>query len=220
MYYWYSDSGLKLAIENNHKNHSDENLSNLWAVQINGRNTFVFRYPLKVHIDGVVIVEQLVKRYFLGIACESTFAICQVGEYEYCSSKVNRRDICLIVDGKYVCRGCKGVLERKASRIYPGYVYLVGNKDKKIYKIGKSRQPKERYKAIATKLPFPAEIVHVVGSDDTEKAEKILHTYFASKRTHGEWFELPDEDVVKITNLISFDGNDFLDASGNKIDLN
>ena len=34
MYYWYSDSGLKLVIEHNHKNRSDENFSNLWAVQI------------------------------------------------------------------------------------------------------------------------------------------------------------------------------------------
>ena len=219
MYYWYSDGGIKLAIEHNHKTQFDKNLSNLWAVQINGRYTFVFRYPRKVHMDGVLVVERLVKKYFPGIVCESTFAVCQVGEYEYCSSKRNQRNICQIIDGKYVCRECKDVLERKARKIYPGYVYLIGNKEKRIYKVGKSRQPKERYKAIATKLPFSVEIVHVIGGDDIEKAEKLLHNTFAPKRTHGEWFELSDEDVAKLTNLASFDGNTFLDASGNKVDL-
>ena len=159
--------------------------------RFNGRNTFVFRYPHKVHIDGVVIVEQLVKRYFPGIDCENTFAICQVGEYEYCSSKVNQRSICLIIDGKYICWQCKDALERKASKIYPGYVYLIGNKDKKIYKIGKSRQPKERYKAVATKLPFPAEIIHVVGSEDTEKAEKIYMSFLRQNELMANGLNCP-----------------------------
>jgi len=219
-YRWLVNNGARVvisAIESKYR-HADlkYRMDNLVAY---GKEPFLFRYPKDVPLNGYYVVEYMIEKHFRGIKRKNSWALCDVKESDYCGGKHGYLSLCEEIDKRNVCNSCQELFKAKASKVFAGYIYLIGNVEKGIFKIGKSRQPKERYKAIATKLPFPAEIIHVVGSDDTEKAEKILHTIFASKRTHGEWFELPDEDVAKIVNLISFDGNDFVDISGNKVNL-
>lgn len=220
MYYW--PDGRRVIIETNYrkKNGKIPALGTFRILTTLGhRNPFEFRYPQKVSLTAYYVVEDLIKENFPGIVCDGTFAVCEIGESEYCSSKYNYLSLCQRIENTYVCDSCSKLLKQKASKIYSGYIYLIGNSSKKIYKIGKSRQPKERYKAIATKLPFPVEIIHVIGGDDIEKAEKLLHNQFSPKRAHGEWFELSEEDVSHILNLVSFDGKDFWDTNKNKVEL-
>jgi hypothetical protein len=221
MYYWAN--GGKVFIESNHRKQISGKIHALGTFRtltnLGYRSPFEFHYPQKVSLNAYYVVDDLIKECFHGITCDGTFAICEIGEAEFCSSKHNYLSICQIIENKFVCESCSKLLQQKVSRIYPGYVYLIGNSNNKIYKIGKSRQPKERYKAVATKLPFPVKIIHVIGGDDIEKAEKLLHNTFAKKRTHGEWFELSDDDVNQILNLVSFDGKVFWDTNENIVVL-
>lgn len=221
IYYW--PDGRKIIIEGNHNKQITGQIPTLGLFNISTnlgyRSPFEFRYPQKVSLNAYYVVEDLINKHLRGITCDSTFALCEIEEAEFCSSKNNYLSLCRIIENKYVCESCSKLLQQKLSKVYSGYIYLIGNSSKKIYKIGKSRQPKERYKAIATKLPFSVEIIHVIGGDDIEKAEKLLHNIFAQKRTHGEWFELSDDDVNQIINLVSFDGEVFWNKNETKVEL-
>lgn len=72
------------------------------------------------------------------------------------------------------------------------WTYLVF--DGKKYKIGRSRSPEERLKSLRTANPTCV----LVGQ--TQKiGEKDLHIIFREKRIAGEWFDLSEEDLAKIT---------------------
>lgn len=81
----------------------------------------------------------------------------------------------------------------------PGYVYLVkAVYPERIYKIGKSSEPKKRLKKMGVKLPFPIEVMHLIRTDDMSKCERALHIEYDDKRLEGEWFELDERDVKDI----------------------
>lgn len=91
-----------------------------------------------------------------------------------------------------------------------GYVYIL--KDIEIsgyYKIGKTSQPYERMKTFGVRLPFAAELVHVIECDNADRLEIKLHYQFADKRKQGEWFALTDEDIksLKLLNQVQMNGH-------------
>jgi hypothetical protein len=76
-------------------------------------------------------------------------------------------------------------------------VYIIGcGGQPEMFKIGKANNIKRRFDQIATSNPFKPYIVHVFYTADPYSLEAELHRQFAAKRTHGEWFQLSDEDVI------------------------
>jgi hypothetical protein len=81
-----------------------------------------------------------------------------------------------------------------------GYVYLIKSPTG-AYKIGKTKNPKDRMRMFHIKVPFEIEIEHLVEVEDMQKLERGLHTMFRTKRINGEWFNLSEDDVQYIKSL-------------------
>ena len=83
------------------------------------------------------------------------------------------------------------------------YVYVVGNKEMNICKIGFSNNVFKRLTAIQVGCPFKLEIFCVVYG--SVKTEKMLHKKYDYLRLNGEWFKyegLLKESVEKTQSVI------------------
>lgn len=78
-----------------------------------------------------------------------------------------------------------------------GYVYLI--KSEYGYKIGKTKNLKQRTQLFGVKLPFPIEIAGYGWFEDYSSAETEYHRRYAHKRLEGEWFKLSESDVRTIS---------------------
>jgi hypothetical protein len=76
-----------------------------------------------------------------------------------------------------------------------GFVYIFGGEG--IYKIGRAKDPAKRVSTL-TKLPFRAELIHTIQSDDAVLLETHLHHRFKEQRVNGEWFRLTDKDLTAL----------------------
>lgn len=91
---------------------------------------------------------------------------------------------------------------KKTTKEKSGYVYVIkfGN----AYKIGYSREPKERIQSIARsyerepKLPFKVKVLFIKKYNNPETVEKRMHEYFKNKRLSGEFFALSNNDLELI----------------------
>jgi len=82
--------------------------------------------------------------------------------------------------------------------VSPTYLYVVlsGNG---LYKIGKSQDPKTRFRQINSGSPVECYFVyHEKYDEDVKDLEKEYHNMFADKRIRGEWFDLTEDDLHKI----------------------
>ena len=80
-----------------------------------------------------------------------------------------------------------------------GWIYVLRAGD--YYKIGRAKDPIDRYSQLATLPPWPTEIVTTFECNEYEKMEKELHDLFSAKRANGEWFALDAEDVELLRSL-------------------
>jgi hypothetical protein len=83
----------------------------------------------------------------------------------------------------------------------PGYIYVI--KSEYGYKIGKSRNLKDRTRLFSVKLPFPVSIEMSGWSPTYSQKERDLHRRFAHKRLEGEWFNLTGADLDLIREDLS-----------------
>jgi hypothetical protein len=83
--------------------------------------------------------------------------------------------------GQYYCRA-----EKKTSQQV--FVYVIGDKKRKVCKIGISRDVKKRLGTIQVGYPWPLAIWAFVPYTNAEVIEKRLHLRFADFRLNGEWF--------------------------------
>jgi hypothetical protein len=81
-----------------------------------------------------------------------------------------------------------------------GYVYLVQSPTG-AYKIGRSKNPKDRLKTFGVLLPFEVSYVTVIPTSNMSGMERALHNTFAEKRINGEWFMLTPEDRMLLVAL-------------------
>lgn len=82
------------------------------------------------------------------------------------------------------------------------YVYLIGNRNVGLYKIGETRSPSKRLKTNQTSCPYQLEIIHSFQSEFAYKVEKALHRDFdpfkkdeMDNTITGEWFSLSEVQV-------------------------
>jgi len=220
---WYTSWGIRVSITpvNDHspyyemfKNASYEFSSRVFEFRIpNDRVEKLDSEFLKV----VSEVEYLIEHFFPGIQRTNTWAVCNELKSDDCSGKGGFISLCYVIGEERICEKCLNSRKEKEAKGFEGFVYLIGNHEQKIYKIGLSRQPKERYKAFGTKLPFKVEILHQIETTDMKKAEKILHEWMKDKNTHGEWFSLSQNDVEFIYRLTTFEKDTFVDNLGNAV---
>ena len=84
----------------------------------------------------------------------------------------------------------------------PGYVYLI--RWQGLCKIGLATDVTNRLKSIARQWdmsPGSYKLVHTIYSPNMDKLEAVLHSRFASKNTHAEWFDLTPIDISWIVGL-------------------
>lgn len=83
----------------------------------------------------------------------------------------------------------------------PTFLYIIGDKERNVCKIGISGDPHERLKSIQTGYPWRLDIWLELAINNPERIEKILHTRFGEYRLNGEWF---DAAVFKKLDLNEF----------------
>ena len=80
-----------------------------------------------------------------------------------------------------------------SQRNYPGYIYVI--KSNNLFKIGRTKNIKERIKDYKTQNPFEIEVIFKKKVNDYVKAENKLLEKFKNKKKKGEWFELTEKDI-------------------------
>lgn len=90
------------------------------------------------------------------------------------------------------------------------FVYLIRMGPTKIYKIGKSNDPKGRLDSLQTANPYKLKLVHAFSADNASAAEEDLHAYFHDKRMQGEWFRLTKEEADKLCQVKRFAEKQFI----------
>jgi hypothetical protein len=76
------------------------------------------------------------------------------------------------------------------------YVYLI--KCSIFYKIGFSKNPKSRLQTIKTHNPLNVKLLATLKTENYLKVEKELHVLFLNKNSKREWFELNEDDLLKL----------------------
>lgn len=91
-------------------------------------------------------------------------------------------------------------VKKKERKKYPGYIYFLQDDSKRI-KIGKTQQIDKRVFDIGIKLPVTPILFHFFKTPDTTTMEKYLHDKYKNFRLDGEWFNLPESELLKIKKL-------------------
>lgn len=86
-------------------------------------------------------------------------------------------------------------LALKLNEIDTKYLYLIKNKN--LYKIGYSSNLKKRLKDYDVHLG-KYELIYLLEDSKCFEIEQELHNIFRDKRETGEWFNLTNDDVIKI----------------------
>lgn len=69
------------------------------------------------------------------------------------------------------------------------------------YKIGKTRCISDRLAEIGEATLTRVKPVILLSTENIDDLERTLHKTFKSKRTHGEWFRLDDDDLEQIKRM-------------------
>ena len=82
-----------------------------------------------------------------------------------------------------------------------GYIYFVQAIGEPFYiKIGQAKDPLQRTADLQVGSPVILELLAAVRVEQMNQFEKLFHEYFASKRKHGEWFDIRPMDVYELLN--------------------
>lgn len=83
-----------------------------------------------------------------------------------------------------------------------GYVYLICDPDKDVYKIGVTRNLNQnRIKKLQTGNATELHMVSYVYCDYPFRLETILHNHFKCKQATGEWFYLNADEVINFKSI-------------------
>jgi|SRR5271157_3211687 len=77
-----------------------------------------------------------------------------------------------------------------------GFVYIIGNDELGVFKIGYSRNyPTNRLHYLQVGSPVILRLAAFVHVDNAPETEKKLHERFSEQHLHHEWFRLSPEDI-------------------------
>lgn len=76
-----------------------------------------------------------------------------------------------------------------------GFVYVISGK---YQKIGHSRSPGNRLDHFKTASPYKLTLAFTLECWNAERAERMAHGILAAKRLNGEWFDIPQEEAIRI----------------------
>ncbi len=88
-------------------------------------------------------------------------------------------------------------------------IYLIATPDH-LYKIGVSKRPKSRLKALQTNHPHSLTLLHTFPAEHGKEAESKLHRFFHQSRLNGEWFALNDAQRQSIEEIEEYQNGKFL----------
>lgn len=86
-----------------------------------------------------------------------------------------------------------------------GFVYLIQSPTGD-YKIGRTRNPYDRFETFEVKLPFEVDFEWLIPTGDMYALESQLRKRYADCHVNGEWHSLSPEQVSEI---VSIDGDAF-----------
>lgn len=75
-----------------------------------------------------------------------------------------------------------------------GYVYVLSAGP--YVKVGRTKAPDRRIKALKIQLPFPVEVDVIIPCEDHVAAERYLHHFMRRERANGEWFDLSGDPYM------------------------
>jgi len=84
-----------------------------------------------------------------------------------------------------------------------GYVYLVEAIGTGLYKIGIASDLKDRFRALQTGCPYKLRLVHACQPTNPIAIEREFHVLFKRYRVIGEWFNLPLNEIKRLTTYMS-----------------
>lgn len=79
-----------------------------------------------------------------------------------------------------------------------GILYVIGNVEGGMYKIGVSTDTVKRLQSLQTGSPLELTIVGQKFVDDMFKAEREAHKKMAAHRLRGEWFKLTQDQALSV----------------------
>lgn len=84
-----------------------------------------------------------------------------------------------------------------------GYIYLIKESYSDYYKIGKTKNIKNRASAFGVTLPFTWKFVAIFYVEKYSLMERRLHSVFQDKHSNGEWFNLDADDLLLFYEIIT-----------------
>jgi len=103
---------------------------------------------------------------------------------------------------------------RKDPSNYPSiatsdqHLYFVGDKDKKVVKIGIAKDVKRRCASLQSGFPLQLYVYRVI-KNAGRQMEKILHSKYAEHNSHGEWFYVRGEIADSLKDVQPIKWQDF-----------
>lgn len=80
-------------------------------------------------------------------------------------------------------------------------IYLISDETNK-YKIGVSKDPKQRLKTLQTSNPTKLKILHYIDTKIPYKIETVLKRQYKLQNSNGEWFNLEKNQIDEFENTV------------------
>jgi hypothetical protein len=84
-----------------------------------------------------------------------------------------------------------------------GFVYLVGSRTHKWFKIGTTRNSHKRLRSLQQSVPFALEAFSVIQVCHGLYVEKPFHKQFRAYRIHGGWFFLSEDAIASFATILA-----------------
>lgn len=109
---------------------------------------------------------------------------------------------CLMLAGHLFSKLERSHFLKDHPKADPDHIYLIKQIGTNLVKIGISCKPEGRAKMLNCGNPSSLELIFCKKVPNARLLEARLHEEFASDRKHGEWFELPEQALIRLKQLI------------------